>query len=456
MQASDPASCLSAEDLQRRLGATAVVRRLRQAGHTAYWAGGCVRDMLLGRTPRDYDIATDAVPDAVLALFPRSSAVGKSFGVVIVPLAGFVFEIATFRRDHGGNDGRHPESVSFTTAPEDAARRDFTVNAMFFDPLDESLHDYVHGRADLEASCIRCVGEPDRRFAEDHLRLLRAVRFAATLDFEIEPRTAEAISRHAGTLSRISAERIRDEFTRTLMEARRPGQALRLLDDLGLLPVFLPEVSALKYQDQPREFHPEGDVFTHTALMLDTMGTRSPALAYAILLHDIAKPATAFHDGTRLRFHGHAERGVPMADAIMRRLRLSNRLIQDVSACVGRHMRFMDVQKMRRSTLRRLVGSPAFNLELDLHRLDCLASNGLMDNHEFLCRAREQLAGEQALPAPWITGSDLIALGMIPGPRIGRLLREAYDLQLEGTVPDRDHLLADIRKHLNRAQDRTP
>jgi len=444
MQTSEPS--LTGDDNRRRVAATAIVNRLRQAGHTAYWAGGCVRDMLLGRPPRDYDIATDAMPDAVLALFPQGTAVGKNFGVVIVPADGFAFETATFRQDHGGTDGRHPDAVSFTTAPEDAARRDFTINAMFLDPLDGTVYDYVNGRADLDARLIRCVGDPDRRFAEDHLRMLRAVRFAATLDFRMVPETAAAIVRNAPAIARISIERVRDEFTRTLLEARRPGQALRMLDDLGLLPIFLPEVSALKHQDQPREFHPEGDVFTHTAMMLDAMEHRTPALAYAVLLHDIAKPSTAFHDGVRLRFHGHAERGVPITEAILRRLRLPNRLIEDVAACVGRHMHFMDVQKMRRSTLRRLVGSPTFDIELELHRLDCVASSGRMENHEFLRQAGEELAGEPVLPAPWITGSDLIAMGIAPGRRIGKLLRTAYDLQLEGAVPDRDALLERIRK----------
>jgi poly(A) polymerase len=445
MQPSD-SNAAAADDARRQKAARDVVIRLRQAGHTAYWAGGCVRDMLLGRPARDYDIATDAVPDAVLALFPHGNAVGKSFGVVIVPAGGFTFETATFRKDHGGTDGRHPDSISFATAPEDAARRDFTINAMFLDPLDGTVHDYVNGRADLDARLVRCVGEPDARFAEDHLRMLRAVRFATTLDFEIVPETAAAILRGATAIERISIERVRDEFTRTLLEARHPGQALRMLDDLGLLPVFLPEVSALKQQEQPPEFHPEGDVFTHTAMMLDAMEDRSPALAYAVLLHDIAKPATAFHDGVRLRFHGHAERGVPMAEAILRRLRLPNRLIEDVTACVGRHMHFMDVQKMRRSTLRRLVGSPTFDTELELHRLDCLASSGRMENHEFLRRVVGEMASEPVLPAPWITGRDLIAMGIEPGRRIGKLLRTAYDLQLEGAVPDREALLARIRK----------
>lgn len=443
MQTPDPIAATPPADL--RQGAIDVACRLREAGHTAYWAGGCVRDMLLGREPRDYDIATDAVPDAVLACFPGAGTVGKNFAVVIVPWKGLAFEVATFRQDHGYDDGRHPTAISFATPPEDAARRDFTVNAMFYDPVDGSVHDTVGGRADLEAGVIRCVGDPDRRFGEDHLRLLRAVRFATTLDFTIAPATAAAILRHAPSIARISIERVRDEFTRTLTEAHQPGQALRLLDQLGLLAVFLPEVSALKDQDQPPEFHPEGDVFTHTVMMLDAMQARSTVLAYAVLLHDIAKPATAFHDGQRLRFHGHAEHGARMAETILRRLRLPNRVIEEVTACVGRHMRFMDVQKMRRSTLRQLVGSPTFETELELHRLDCLACHGLMENHDFLCQARDDFASEPVLPTPWVNGRDLIALGVPPGPRIGALLKTAYELQLEGTHPDRQALLAHIR-----------
>lgn len=434
------------DDTRRRQAALDVVTRLQQAGHTAYWAGGCVRDRLLDRPVRDYDIATSAVPDAVLALFPHGNAVGKSFGVVIVPADGFAFETATFRQDHGGADGRHPESISFSTAEEDASRRDFTMNALFFDPLTDTVYDYVNGREDLDARLLRCVGDPDLRFAEDHLRMLRAVRFATTLEFHIVPETAAAIARQATSIERISIERVRDEFTRTLLEARHPGQALRKLDELGLLPVFLPEVSALKHQDQPHEFHPEGDVFTHTAMMLDAMEQRSPTLVYAVLLHDIAKPVTAFHDGVRLRFHGHAERGVPMAEAILRRLKLPNRLIEEVAACVGRHMHFTDVQKMRRSTLRRLVGSPTFDVELELHRLDCLASTGNLNTHEFLRQTGEDMAGEPVLPAPWVNGSDLIAMGIPPGRRIGKLLRAAYDLQLEGSLPNREALLAWIHK----------
>lgn len=448
MQTSDPTPATPPAGASLRQGALEVAHRLREAGYTAYWAGGCVRDMLLGREPRDYDIATDAVPDAVLACFPGGCTVGKNFAVVIVPWKGLAFEVATFRQDHGTDDGRHPAAISFATPPEDAARRDFTVNAMFYDPVDGSVHDHVGGRADLEARLIRCVGDPDHRFGEDHLRLLRAVRFATTLDFVIEPATAAAIRRHAPSIARISIERVRDEFTRTLLEARQPGQALRLLDQLGLLEVFLPEVSALKDQDQPPEFHPEGDVFTHTAMMLDAMQARSEVLAYAVLLHDIAKPATAFHDGQRLRFHGHAEQGARLAETILRRLRLPNRVIEEVTACVGRHMRFMDVQKMRRSTLRQLVGSPTFATELELHRLDCIACHGLMENHDFLCQARDAFASEPVLPAPWVNGRDLIALGVPPGPRIGTLLKTAYELQLEGTHPDRQALLAHLRSHL--------
>ncbi len=426
---------------RRRHAATRIITRLQDEGHIAYWAGGCVRDMLLGSLPRDYDIATGAPPEAVLACFPHAVAVGKSFGVMMVSCDGFHFETATFRQDHDYQDGRHPGAVTFATPQEDAKRRDFTINAMFYDPVGDRLHDFVNGRADLAARCIRCVGDPGQRFAEDHLRLLRAVRFAATLAFTIEPATAAAIRHHANDLMRISTERIRDEFTRTLLEARQPGAALRMLEDFGLLPVFLPEVSALQHQDQPRAFHPEGDVFNHTAMMLDRMELRDPVLAYAVLLHDIAKPATAFHDGQRIRFNGHAEEGARMAESILRRMRLPNRIIEAVAACVHGHMRFMEVKKMRRATLRRMTGRPTFELELELHRLDCLASHAMLDNHAFASRARDAFADEPALPPPWINGRDLIALGISPGPRIGAWLQAAYNIQLDGRHSDREALL---------------
>jgi len=438
---STPSTPLPDDPLAR--GSRQAVVRLQQAGHLAYWVGGCVRDLFLGRPPKDYDIATDAHPEQVVALFPQAVQVGKSFGVVRVPIDDHWYEVATFRCDHAYHDGRHPESITFTDPRTDAERRDFTVNALFFDPVTAVCHDYVDGRADLTRRLIRAVGDPATRFREDHLRLLRAVRFAATLDFTIEPATADAIRLHAALVASVSAERIRDELVRTLCEARHPGRALRQLDDLGLLVHILPEVVALKHQAQPPEFHPEGDVFTHTAGMLDLMESPTPVLAFAVLLHDIGKPPTATVDETgRIRFNCHADVGADMADAILRRLKFSNDDREAVVGAVRGHMRFQDVPNMRRSTLRTMVGRPHFPMELELHRLDCLGSHHQLGIHAQVRKFQEELASEPALPPPWIRGRDLLTLGIATGPELGKWLRVAYEAQLEGTHPDRDALLA--------------
>jgi len=438
-------------DLLRRL-ATEAVRRLQDAGHVAYWAGGCVRDLLLGKTPKDYDIATDASPETVMALFPDAIAVGKSFGVVRAPVQGTFFEIATFRKDHAYLDGRRPTRVSFTDAAADANRRDFTINALFYDPAAGAVLDFVNGRRDLEARLIRCVGEPAGRFSEDYLRMLRAVRFSGRLGFEIEAATAAAIRALAPRVAAISPERVREELTRTLVESRRPGDALRLMDGLDLLAPLIPEVAALKHQPQPPEFHPEGDVFTHTLLMLNLMRNPTPRLAFAVLLHDVGKPATARHDGERLRFDGHDSEGAIQAMRIMTRLRFSNDDIAAVTHCVRNHMRFLDVPRMKRSTLRRLVGLPTFPLELELHRLDCLASHGSLDNHDFLVAFQRELAAEPVLPEPWLTGRDIMGLGIPEGPEVGSWRRKAYDAQLDSRFPGRAELLAWLKDEIHRAR----
>ena len=433
-----------------KAAATTLVQRLQQAGYETYWAGGCVRDQLLQRTPYDYDIATAATPDQVLNVFPHANAVGRNFGVVIAEQNRCLFEVATFRIDQGYSDGRHPDAITFATAEEDAQRRDFTINAMFWDPISQTLHDFVQGQHDLQARIIRCVGNPHLRFQEDHLRMLRAVRFAHRLDFQLDPHTATAISTEAPRLRHISPERIRDELTRILMEAQRPGQAVWTLETLGLLRTFLPEVSDLQHQQQPPEFHPEGDVLTHTLMMLDDMALRTPALAYAVLLHDIAKPATATYTGDRIRFHGHAELGARMAESILRRLRMSNALIEEVCACVRGHMRFMEVQKMRTSTLRRMVGSPYFPTEMELHRLDCRACHGMLDHYAFLEQKIQAFEQEPVLPEPWVRGNDLIAMGLKPGPHFGKILKQAYDQQLEGNVKNREALLQWLHQQADR------
>lgn len=437
-------------------GALEAVARLQQAGFVALWAGGCVRDALLGRTPRDFDIATNALPDQVMGLFPDAVAVGKSFGVVRVPALGCWFEVATFRADHDYRDGRRPERVTFTDAREDASRRDFTVNALFLDPVRDVVLDYVDGRSDLARRLIRCVGDPEARFREDHLRLLRAARFASTLGFALEARTREAVRAGAASIARISPERVRDELVRTLCEAGRPGDAVRLLDELGLLGVILPEVSAMKGVAQPPQFHPEGDVFEHTVLLLNGMEAPSPGLAMAALLHDVGKPATARHDGERWRFHEHAAVGAGLAEEILRRLRFSNDDIAVVTHAIRDHMRFQDVQNMRPATLRRLLGQPTFELELELHRLDCVASHGDLSHHEFLRARRESFVREPVLPPPWVTGADLMAMGLPGGPVIGEWKKRAYDAQLEGRFADRDALLAWVRVEMGTGGSQEP
>lgn len=426
--------------------ARGVVERLQAESFTAYWAGGCVRDMLLSHVPKDYDVATDATPEAIATLFPRSLHVGKSFGVTRVRIGDVLVEVATFREDAGYTDGRRPDAVIFTDARRDALRRDFTVNAMFFDPVSGHILDYVGGRRDLRDGVIRCVGDPAQRFAEDHLRMLRAIRFAATLEFSIHADTLHAVRKNAPSLARISAERVRDELTRMLLEAPRAGQALKLLLDAELLPVILPEIARMQGVEQPPEFHPEGDVLAHTILMLDHMPSdRDRQLAFSVLLHDVGKPPTArFHNG-RIRFNRHAAEGAQIATDILKRLRFPTADIEAISNCVRNHMSFIDVQRMRESKLRRLIGSKTFETELELHRLDCLSSHRMLENHAFLVDYRARLAAEPALPAPWVVGNDIIAMGVAPGPEVGRFKQLAYDAQLEQRFPNRAKLLAWLR-----------
>ena len=440
-------------------GARAVAQRLTEKGFTALWAGGCVRDLIMGRAPKDFDIATSALPDQVERLFPGALTVGKSFGVVRVKVQANEYEVATFRKDQAYHDGRHPEGVVFTDEQTDALRRDFTVNALFLDPLTGAVHDHVNGQADLAARLIRAVGRPDDRFAEDHLRMLRAVRFASTLDFKLDPTTADAILRHAAQIEKVSAERIQQELTRILLEAAQPGTAMELLQAVGLLPVILPEISALRGQEQPPQFHPEGDVWTHTIMMLNAMhpwpsSGRQPdlRLAYAVLLHDVGKPGTAKFVENRIRFDCHAGVGAAMAEEILKRLRLPNDDIKAIAFCIGNHMRFMDVQRMRKATLCRLVGAPTFATELELHRLDCAASHGDMSNHAFLVAFQAARSAEPVLPKPWVTGNDILALGVSAGREIGRWKQTAYDAQLEGLVENREAALAWLRRELDAAR----
>ncbi len=432
--------------------AVEIVRRLQRAGFSAFWVGGCVRDVLLGREPGDYDIATSARPEQVEKLFKRTIAVGRKFGVIVVIENGQQFQVATYRAEADYRDGRHPEQVAFANARADAQRRDFTVNGLFYDPITEKLHDWVGGEKDLRAKIIRTIGVPEERFAEDHLRLLRAVRFAAQLGFEIEPQTFAAIKRLASKIELISAERIRDELIKlfsppgwsssfslsgnTLKRELQPPAArgLVLLRDSGLLPGVLPEVVTTIACEQSPDFHPEGTVFEHIRLMLEKMPPGAhPSLPWAVILHDIAKPATAELDPAtgKIHFYGHEKVGAALAERILRRLRFPKRQIEEIVACVRQHMQFKDVKQMRKATLRRLLMRKTFPLELELHRLDCLGSHGDLEHHGFLVAQAAELKKKPAIRPPLLTGKDLIALGMKPGPALGALLAEIREKQLQ-------------------------
>jgi poly(A) polymerase len=417
-----------------------IIAALHAGGRQAYLVGGCVRDLLLGREPYDYDVATDARPEEVLALFPRAQLVGAHFGVVLVRDGAHEVEVATFRSDHAYMDGRRPVAVDFEADPrQDVLRRDFTINGLLMEEPGGRVLDFVGGREDLEARLIRAIGDPARRFAEDHLRMLRAIRFAARFGFEIEDETFRAILSQHEKIRHISAERVRDELVRILTEggARR---GFELLDSTGLLPDILPEIAALKGVPQPPEFHPEGDVWIHTLMMLEGMREPTPTLAMAVLLHDAGKPPT-FRLAERIRFDEHAEVGAEMAARIMTRLRFSNHEIRRVCEIVENHLRFKDVTKMRESTLKRFMRMEGFDEHLELHRLDCLMSHGMLDNYEFVKRKLEEAPPERLKPPRLLTGRDLIEAGYQPGPAFSRMLQAVEDAQLEGRIASRDDAL---------------
>ena len=426
--------------------ARAMVARLRDHGHVGYFAGGSVRDLVRGQAPKDIDIATDAPPEAVQKMFARTYAVGAHFGVIVVLEDGFQFEVATFRADDAYIDGRRPVSVHFASPEEDARRRDFTINGMFYDPAQEQVIDYVGGSADLAAKLIRAIGKAAERFGEDRLRMLRAIRFATVLDFEIDPETWEALRANAATITQISAERIREELVRTFLSPNRV-RGWDLLDRSGLLRAVLPEIEAMKGCAQPEQFHPEGDVFKHTRLMLSLLPeTVSVELVFSVLLHDVAKPVTASVDETgRIRFNGHDRIGAEMTEQIMERLRFSRAEIEAVMEMVRQHMVFKDVPNMRLAKLKRFMARPTFVEELELHRVDCAGSHEMLDNYEFLLRKREEFANEPIIPPPLLNGEDLIALGLKPGPKFGEILEAVETRQLEGTLRDREEALAWVK-----------
>jgi poly(A) polymerase len=428
-----------------------VIRTLRTSGYQAYFNGGCVRDMLLKREPADYDVATDATPQQVMRIFPRTYAVGEQFGVMLVPLqlpaarslspeTSSQVEVATFRSDIGYSDGRHPDEVRFTKDPrEDVQRRDFTINGMLYDPLKpggiaDGILDYVGGRADLAAGIIRAIGDPERRFAEDKLRMLRGVRFAARFEYEIEPVTFSAIRKLAPQIHQVSQERGREELTKMLTEGRAK-RAFELLDQTGLLEQVLPEISAMRGVEQPPQYHPEGDVFVHTLLLLDKLlAGSSKTLAWGALLHDVGKPPTFHVAPDRIRFDGHVEIGVKMAAEICRRLRFSNDETDQILALVDNHMRFGHVFRMKESTLKRFLRLPKFDEHLELHRIDSLSSHGLLEAYNYIREQQRSLPPEAIRPAPLLTGRDLIDAGYEPGPRFKEILSAIEDAQLEGRV----------------------
>ena len=423
---------------------------LRHHGNQAYFVGGCVRDLELGREPADYDVCTDARPDRVQELFPRSLAVGAKFGVILVVEEGThqngtQVEVATFRSDIGYSDGRHPDHVVYSDSPqEDVQRRDFTINGLLMDPATGEVLDFVGGRADLRAGIVRAIGDPRLRFAEDKLRMMRAVRFAARFGFRIEPETMAAARSLAAQITQVSPERIRDELTKLLTEgAARRG--FELMDETGLLAVVLPDIVRMKGVEQPPQFHPEGDVWIHTRMMLEKLQPNcSATLAWGVLLHDVGKPPTfapATGPGTRIRFDGHVEVGARMAGHICRNLRFSNEDIEQIETLVANHLRFKDVPQMRTATLKRFVRLPRFGEHLELHRLDCLASHGSLDAYNFVQRFLEETPPEKVYPPKLVTGDDLKGMGLIPGPRFREILLAVEEAQLEGRLPDRESAL---------------
>ena len=430
-------------------GALRILRTLNDHGYQAYLNGGCVRDLLMGGEPRDWDVATDAGPDAVGRLFDRTVAVGARFGVVTVLLDDGSYEVARFRKDGEYGDGRRPQDVEFADAEADAQRRDFTINGMFYDPASSRIIDYVGGRGDIGKRLIRAIGDPGQRFSEDYLRMLRAVRFAARLDFAIEPGTLEAVRAGAERIGEVSAERIRDELTMILTEGGAAAGA-QLLMDLGLMPAILPEVAKLEGVPQPPEFHPEGDVWTHVRMMLEQLQAPTPTLAWGVLLHDIGKPPT-YSVADRIRFNRHEVVGARMAGEICRRLRMANADTERISQLTAHHMRFRNVRDMRPSKLKRFLREEYFPELLELHRIDCLASHGMLDLYDFCTERLEQESREDLEPPPLIDGRDLIAMGFAPGPLFKEILAAVEDAQLEGAVRSREAALELVRERFGPA-----
>ena len=433
----------------KREAASAIVRRLRSEGFPAYFVGGCVRDLVMGIEPKDYDVTTSATPEQVLKLFPDALPVGAQFGVVIVPREAGNVEVATFRSDGLYADGRHPREVRYSQTPqEDVRRRDFTINGLLYDPESGQVLDFVGGQADIRARRLRTIGDPLERFTEDHLRMLRAVRFTARLGFKLEPAVLAAIRRLAAEIHRVSAERVRDEIVKILTEgpARR---GFELLDASGLLEQVLPEIKRMQGVEQPPEFHPEGDVWIHTLLMLEGLRQPTATLALGVLLHDVGKPPT-FTIRERIRFDNHVEVGAKMAEEICLRLRVPGRETERVVELVRHHLRFKDFPRMKRSTQLRFLRLEGFQEHLELHRLDCLASHRDLTNYEMARKMLEETPQEAIKPVPLLRGDDLIAQGYTPGPIFKQILRAVEDAQLEGRVLSRTAALHFVEEQFPR------
>lgn len=432
-------------------GALEIVKTLGEKGHEAFFVGGCVRDALLGVECDEIDIATSATPEQIQRAFAKTVAVGESFGVVLVIKGDMKFEVATFRRESSYGDGRHPERVDYTKSPEeDVRRRDFTINGMLYDPVSGELYDYVEGLGDLERRLVRTIGDPEERFGEDRLRMVRAVRFASCLGFELDGAALSAVRNEAAAISVVSGERIREELVKILTR-RNPGNGLRLLSSSGLLRHFLPEVECMHGVRQPPQFHPEGDVFEHTCLVMDmlygnTGGRYSEELAVAALLHDVGKPPT-YSESDRIRFNGHDRVGARMSEGICRRLRFSKKQIKRISELILEHLKFKDVFNMRKSTLKRFLSLPYFEEHMQMHLADCMASHGQTDAYDFIREKMEEYGREEIKPPPLLSGRDLIDLGYSPGPVFSEILGQVEELQLENALSSKDEALDFVLKN---------
>ncbi len=442
---------MSGPDDEKRTAALEIVRRLRRGGHEAFFVGGAVRDYLRGVTPDDYDIVTSARPQQVTGLFERTTGIGAKFGVTAVIVGGHPYEVATFRSDEAYEDGRRPSQIHYATAEEDVLRRDFTVNGLLMDPESGEIIDYVNGRKDIEKKIIRTIGDPSVRFSEDYLRMLRAVRFAANLDFSLDQETKDEIAVHAAKIRDVSAERVADELEKILTHGgARHG--FELMSAAGLLGYILPEVENMKGVGQPPRYHPEGDVWEHTMIMLDILAAQTspqtnPTLAWAVLLHDTGKPATRTEDEKGIHFYGHTQEGERIAVDIACRLKFSRTRREAVISLIHHHMVFMNVQKMRPSRLKRFLRMPDFDLHLQLHRLDCLASHGMLNHHEFCLTQLEASAPEELRPVRFLTGHDLIAMGYTQGRLIGEILGRLEDEQLENRIKNRSEAETFVREN---------